>query len=355
MVLQNNDKWINQIDYVLSSFTLIDEMKGKSILITGASGLIGSSITDLLIRFNETHETKIEIYACGRSCGKMRDRFGEYAGKDYFHFVQFNTADIVYSDLPYSDFIIHGAGNATPDLISAQPVETMVSNFHGMYSLLEHAKSKHVGKICYISSSEIYGERKECTDKPFKESDKGSIDHMNTRNSYSISKLATETLCLSAVKEWNMNVVIARPGHIYGPCISPEDKRVSAQWIVNAAQGEKIIMKSSGTKIRSYCHCLDCATALLTILLRGSKGEAYNISNPDSVISIKDMGMYLARAGRADFLIEEEKQENEMYNTMTNSSLDSGKLLALGWKGCFDAEHGFQCAVDVLKNGTKSS
>ena len=348
MVIYENSLWLQDLDLVISGLPELDAMAGKSILITGAAGLICSSVVDILFRYNDTHKTKIQVYAAGRWIEEMTARFGELTKRPDFVFVRYdasrtdNTIDIS------ADYIIHGASNAFPDMIVKEPVETMLSNFLGMKYLLDYAKQHETQRILYISSSEVYG-KKEDKD-PFREGQYGYIDLLNPRNSYSVGKRASETLCASYRAEYGVSSVIVRPGHIYGPTASPHDNRVSSAWAYAAARGENIIMKSNGSQIRSYCYCLDCASAMLKVLLTGKDGEAYNISNSDSIISIKQMAEILADAGNVELKMElPTDEEKKGFNPMSNSSLDSDNLGKLGWKGLFNAKIGLTHTVDILK------
>ena len=248
----------------------------------------------------------------------------------------------------HADYIIHGASNASPEMIVKEPVETMLSNFLGMKYLLDYAKDQKTKRILYISSSEVYGQ-KEGTE-PYREGQYGYIDILNPRNSYSVGKRAAETLCASYADEYGVSSVIVRPGHIYGPTASPMDNRVSSAWAYQAARGEDIVMKSDGSQLRSYCYCPDCASAILKALLSGEQGHAYNISNPDSVITIRQLAELLAEAGNVALRTEiPTEAERKGFNPMSNSSLESIGLQELGWKGCFDAETGFSHTVQILK------
>ena len=135
---------------------------------------------------------------------------------------------------------------------------------------------------------------------------------LNSRNSYSVGKRAAETLCVSYADEDGVESVIVRPGHIYGPTATRSDNRVSSAWAYDVAEGKDIAMKSDGAQIRSYCYCLDCASAILKVLLRGENCQAYNISNPDSVINIRQMAELLAKSAgvqlKMEFPSEEEKK-----------------------------------------------
>lgn len=141
-----------------------------------------------------------------------------------------------------------------------------------------------------------------------------------------------------------------RPGHIYGPTARPSDKRVSSAFPALAASGQSIVMKSSGQQLRSYCHCFDCATAILHVLAHGVPGEAYNISNRDSIITIADMARILCDYAGVPLAFDlPAGQEKQGFNVMTNSSLTSDKLEALGWKGKITAEDGFSGMIDIIR------
>ena len=347
-MLYDNELWIADVDVIIRNIPEIEQLAGQSVMITGAAGLICSSLVDVFFRFNDTHEKKISILAAGRWLDEMVVRFGEMVKRDDFTFVEYDASKTNNAINIHADYIIHGASNASPNMIIKEPVETMLSNFLGMKYLLDYAKKQETKRVLYISSSEVYGEKDD--DKPYKEDQYGFIDLLNARNSYSVGKRAAETLCASYAAEYGVDSVIVRPGHIYGPTASPYDNRVSSAWAYAVARGEEIVMKSDGRQIRSYCYCLDCASAMLKILLCGEKNHAYNISNPNSVISIKQMAEYLSEyAGTPLIMSEPSDEEKKSFNPMSNSSLDSTNLLELGWKGCFSAEIGFSHTVEILQ------
>lgn len=348
-MLYHNNLWIDDIDRVLTLLPELDTLSGKSIMITGAAGLICSSVVDVLFRYNDLHKDKIQILAAGRWPEEMEDRFHEMTQRADFQFVKYDASKADNIIDKHADYIIHGASNAFPGMIMQEPVETMLSNFLGMKALLDYAKEQGTNRILYISSSEVYGLKE--GSEPYKEDQYGFIDLLKPRNSYSVSKRATETLCVSYAYEYGVESVIVRPGHIYGPTASPHDNRVSSAWAYSAARGESIVMKSDGAQIRSYCYCLDCASALLKVLLAGKSGHAYNISNPNSIISIKKMAEILTKSADVELKTElPTEDEYNGFNPMKDSSLESNNLLDLGWRGCFDAETGFQHTVEILKS-----
>ena len=187
MSIYESNLWISDLDETIEVLPELDRLAGKSVMVTGCTGLICSAVIDVLIRWNETHEGKVNILAAGRSKEKIETRFNPYTNEDWFAFVPFdassaeNTIDLV------CDFIIHGASNASPNKIVKEPVETMLSNFMGMKYLLDYAKEKGTERILYISSSEVYGRKEH--DRPSKIDEYGWIDLLNPRSSYSIGRL----------------------------------------------------------------------------------------------------------------------------------------------------------------------
>ena len=277
----------------------------------------------------------------------MSDRFGEYYDRDYFNYVKYDASKGDNKIDVKADYIIHGASNASPKAIVAEPVETMLSNFNGLYYLLNYAKENGTKRVLYISSSEVYGQKND--GKAFKEDDYGYIDLLNKRNSYSIGKRAAETLCASYYAEYGVESVIVRPGHVYGPTASPNDDRISSAFAYAAVHGEKLVMKSAGTQLRSYCYCLDCASAIIKVLTKGKPVTSYNISNPDSVVTVHQMAEAIAKVGNVELVTEiASDMEKSSFNPMDNSTLEAESLMKLGWRGQFGIEIGVKNTVDIL-------
>ena len=341
--------WLADLDETINHLVDLNKLAGKRILITGCTGLICSAVIDIFLRWNETNDNKIEILAAGRDTQKIMQRFAPFSSGACFNPVVYDSVK-ADNKLDFKcDYIIHGASNASPNRIVNEPVETILSNVFGIKYLLDFAREQAVKRVLFISSSEVYG--KKDGNLPFRSDEYGYIDLLNPRNSYSAGKRAAETLCASYYAEYGVDSVIVRPGHIYGPTATESDNRVSSSWAYAAARGENIVMKSDGSQIRSYCYCLDCASAIITVLLKGECIKAYNISNKDSVISIKEMAEIISKSAGVDLKMElPTEAERKSFNPMSNSSLDSTDLCNLGWKGLFDAERGFSHTVAILKN-----
>lgn len=327
------EKYWHDVRLVSEQIPNLDRLYGKSILITGATGMICSAVVEILFYLNKENKANIHIILAGRNKERLKKRFYCFEeGKDYT-FVPFDATSLAPINIK-ADFIIHGASNADPGKFSKEPVETMLANIVGLHTLLKSAAENQTKRLLYISSSEVYGKKEE--KRPYKEDDYGFVDILNPRASYPSSKRAAETLCASYSAEYGLDTVIVRPGHIYGPTITSSDSRASAQFTRQAKAGEDIVMKSTGSQLRSYCYTMDCASAILTVLINGQCGEAYNISNPLSVVTIREMAEALTKAGNVNILFENPSDiEQKSYNLMDNSSLDSIKLVNLGWNALY--------------------
>lgn len=344
MKFNKNPIYLEDLDKAIAVMDL-SPLANRSVLITGATGLIGSAITDLLLRWNALSSSGMTVYAAGRNPEKTAGRFDHDPALVP---VQYDALSALSFDFA-ADYIIHTAGIASPDVYIRDPVGTMLGNINGIRDLLDYGLQCHAAKTVYLSSSEVYGVG--VSAEPLTEGQYGYVDILNPRSSYPMGKRAAETMCVSHSLQFGSQVSIARPGHVYGPTASTRDKRVSSAFAWQAARGEALELKSAGTQIRSYCYCLDCASAVLQILLRGGNGEAYNISNPDSVITIRRMAEILAAAGGVPLTGHVPTEaEKAAFNPMENASLDSRKLEALGWKGVFPAEIGLNHTVALLRD-----
>lgn len=331
---------------IVQSLEHLEFSKSKTFLITGATGLICSPVVDVLYALNKANNLEWKIIAAVRNLEKAANRFEKYCGDASFELFKYDTSKS--ATFPSGiDFIVNGAGNAYPKAITAEPVETLRNSVIGLSDILEYARINK-SRVLYVSSSEVYGQLSNT--EPMKECEFGYIDILNPRSSYSIGKCAAETLCVSFLNEYSVESVIVRPGHIYGPTASEQDNRVSSAFMYSAAMGQNLVLKSAGKQIRSYCYCLDCASAIITVLLNGNSGEAYNISNRNSICSISEMAEIFAKSGNTKCIFDIPKEdEKKAFNPMLNSSLNSEKLEALGWNPVFTKNEGFEHSIEICK------
>lgn len=347
--MKYTNSYFEDVDEVLGCIPGIEQLYGKSILITGATGMICSAVVDLLMRLNRRDNAGIRVIAAGRSRDRLYSRFEGFSEEDGLIYEPFDATELSRIEIMRDvDYVIHGASNANPAIYMKEPVETILANVTGLNAMLDLAVQKRVMRLLYISSSEVYGENSSLD--PFDERAYGFVDILSQRAGYPCSKRTGESLCIAYGMEYGLDTVMVRPGHIYGPTITKSDNRASAEFTVKALAGEDIVMKSRGTQLRSYCHTLDCASAILTVLIGGENGQAYNISNPDSICTIADIAQAFAKAADTEVRFSEATDaEKKSYNPATNSSLRSDKLEALGWRACFPLERGARQTLETLR------
>lgn len=318
--------YIEDIKRVASLDLPWGDLSGKNILVTGATGMICSTLVQVLM----SHEGQdYHVYASGRNEKKVNTVFAEYVDNPFFHFLKYDVRESLNSDIIFH-IIIAGAGVASPQLYATDPVSVMKSNFEGVDNLLSYGINHGLDKFLYISSGEVYGEG---DGRVFTEDYSGYVNCATLRACYPSAKRATETLCIAYSHQYGIDVRIARPCHIYGPNFSDSDRRVYAQFIRNVLADEDIVMKSSGTQFRSWCYVVDCVSALLFILLKGKKGQAYNIADESSNITIKELAEMIAEIGGQKVVIENPTEiEKEGYNVVTKSVFSTTKIKELGWR-----------------------
>ena len=225
----------------------------------------------------------------------------------------------------------------------------MLANIIGINNILEYAKKHITERIIYISSSEVYGKKE--NNNPYKENDYGYVDILNPRASYPSSKKAAETLCVAYYNEYKIKSIIVRPGHVYGPTATIEDNRAATQFFHDVVSGHDIIMKSSGQQLRSYCYVIDCVSAIISVLLNGEICHSYNIANPISNVSIKELAECIANESGKNILFQlASEKEKSGYNLMENSCLDASELIKLGWKGLFDLKTGVRHTLQIMNS-----
>ena len=316
-------------------------LNGKRVLITGATGLIGSFMADALALLNLEGGADIQIYAAGRSEARVRDRFGALCAQPWFHFVAYDACKPVKFDFQ-ADIVIHAACSAHPLAYAKDPVGTMQANLVGTMQLLEYLRGCDGARMIFLSTGEIYGENPDLLEG-FREGDQGYIDPINPRACYPESKRAAETLCASYAAQYGVDALTARLCHVYGPNITEANSRADAQFLRKALAGEDIVMKSTGRQVRSFCYVADAVSALFVLIDRGMRGEAYNVANRHSVASIRKYAETLAEIGgvRLTFDLPPEA-ERAGYSRVTRAVLNPAKLEKLGWQAQYDLNTGLE-------------
>lgn len=323
-----------------------EKLKNKTVMITGASGMVGSYMLYVLLMLNDEKHYGIKVDAVMRNVNKLPEEIRNREDVDVV--VADVTKDI--PDVGDIDYIIHAASPASPLIMQNQPVETIAANTIGTFKTLELAKEKNAEGYLFISSREIYGQPDEGQEF-FYENTYGFVDQLNPRSCYSEGKKAAETMCVCFHEEYGLNTKIARLAHTYGPGMSIYDGRVQADFLKNVYHNEDIVLKSEGTAVRTYTYIADAIAGMYRILL-DSEDIVYNIGNEAGKVSIRDLAeilvsIYPERGLKLVFDIPEGGTKGTAPYTL--GILSSEKLRKLGWNPKYSVKDGFKRTLEYLE------
>ena len=327
-----------------------EKLRGRTVLVTGATGLIGGQVVMTLLNASAEKDLGMKVIAAVRNKEKAEKLF-KYADKA--------SLELLVQDVtsPYSyagdiDYIIHGASITSSKAFVDYPVETIFTAINGTKNLLELAKEKKVEGMVYLSSLEVYGvvdfSLPSVDEKTF-----GSIDPMSVRSSYSEGKRIVETLCTSYAHEYGVPVKVARLCQSMGAGVGYNDGRVFAQFARAVIEGTDIVLMTDGSTERNYCYISDAVTGILTVLLKGETAQAYNVANKDTLISIRDMAQmlidnYPESGTKLVFNIAEDVTKLG-YNPKVKMNLATAKAEALGWQPNVGLKEMFDRLIESMK------
>lgn len=320
----------------------VERLRGKSVLVTGATGLLGVHLIDALMALGE-----VTVIAVGRSRERAAGRLGEHLSSPLFRFVEQDVQRAFPEDIT-ADYIIPLASNTHPLAYSQYPAETMLINLRGAEHALELAR-RCGATVLYPSTVEVYGNAR--GDDMFTEDYTGQLNLSTSRACYSESKRSCEALCQSYAAEYGVKVRIARLSRVFGPTMLMSDTKASSQFIRKALDGEDIVLKSEGNQFFSYTYATDAVAAMLHIMLNGEDGTAYNIANDSCNVHLRDFaGLCAELCGRDVVFDLPSESERKGYSVAVNAILDTTRLRTSGFSPSYTMRDAVARTIHILKN-----
>lgn len=324
------------LDYIANSFPDIDKLKNSTILVTGATGLIGSYTVKALAAINRIHNAGMKIIAFARNPEKAKNIFGNLL--DRGDIILFISDVLKKIDIENNiDYIIHCASVTNSKEMVTKPVETICVAVDGTRNILELAKEKNVKSVVYLSSMEVYGSP-DSSLSYVKENDYGYVDVLNVRSCYPEGKRMCECLCASYAHEYNLPVKTARLAQTFGAGVSKNETRVFAQFARSLINNENIVLHTKGESTGNYCYTRDCVLGILYIMVRGENGSAYNVTNENTNMTIAQMAQMIAeKSGKISVVFDIPEDALKFgYAPPVKMKLSSEKLRSLGWNSNID-------------------
>lgn len=344
----DSEQYLVEVDAVCAQGLPWEELSGRTVALTGATGMIGTFLVDVIMRKNQLDGLGCRVLALGRSEEKARVRL-PYFDDPLF---SFGTHDSRVPGAPegHADYVLHLASTTHPRAYVADPVGTVRANVGGLDSMLAWAASCGA-RALFASSVEVYGQNRGDVER-FDESYCGYLDCNQLRACYSESKRLGEALCQAWRAQSGVDVRIARIARAYGPTLLPGDSKALSQFIHRALEGEDVVLKSEGTQRFSYLHVADVASGLLGVLLRGADGEAYNLADPGSDTTLRDLARLVAEVGGVSLVFDlPDAAEAAGYSKATLALMDGSKARRqLGWRARLPLAQGIAETLAIMRD-----
>lgn len=356
MNLYNSKTYNEDLEYLANLDLPWEKLKDSSVLLSGSTGMLGSLLIDAIMTKNET-DLNCTIYGINRNLDKARDRFCKWNSNDKLHLIAHDINNpLSLDELGKVNYVLHMASNTHPVQYATDPIGTITTNIIGVQNMLDFAVQHNASRFMFISSNEIYGENRGDTEL-FDEDYCGYINCNTMRAGYPESKRCGEALCQAYRAQKGLDIVIARPTRSYGPTMLPSDTKAISQFIKKGLAGEDIVLKSAGTQFYSYTYAADAVSGLLTIQLKGKNGEAYNIADEVSDITLKDLAELIADISGTKIVFElPDSIEAAGYSKATKARLSGDKIKKLGWIPGNTIQSGVNRAFQVFSDlGLKDS
>ena len=242
-------RWQKQYD-------ISEYVRGKTFLLTGSKGIIGSGLIKWLLLLNEEKKSNVHIIASTRNPSETPEYI---SGSDEIEFCKFGD-EKAFCENRKLDFIIHAASPTGNTFHKSHPVESLRVIVDGTEKILELANEKKLSSMVYLSSEEVYGAND--SERAITEDFVAAIDSLNPRSCYPLGKKVCELLCINNFLEYGLNVKILRPCCIQGLLQNYGEERVFNEILRCILEDRNLILKSAGLTKKCMVYSLDVLASI---------------------------------------------------------------------------------------------
>lgn len=345
--LLNNDLYLANLKEYSKYPLNWKKLANKKIMISGATGLIGRYLIDLIMYKNINENLNCQLVALVRNEDKAKDIFKSYLNDNNFIILKQDVKEAINYDSQI-DYIIHAASNTYPIQYATDPVGTVLTNVLGTYNLLNFGKEHNITNFVFTSSFEVYGNVKD--NKPISELDFGIVNPTILRSCYPESKRTSESLCIGFSEQYHVKTNIVRLSRVFGPTMNIESSLATAQFLKKGLNKEDIVLKSDGEQLYSYNYVGDAVIAILLVMLEGQDKEAYNVADSKFDAKLKEFAHIVADYVDREVVFDlPDEIEKKGFSNSTMTILNSNKLKELGWHANKDIKKRIEETIDILK------
>ena len=323
-----------------------ERLDGRTVLVTGAAGLVASYLVEALLAHNAARPASAcRIVALVRDVERARVRFAAHLGRPDLALVCHDATEPLPASLR-GDLIVHAAGAANPGAFAADPIGTYKPVVLGTHHLLTRAAADRVEGFLLLSTGAVHGTVADVA-ATIDETTLGVVDHLAPYACYAESKRMAETMCRLWAVAHGVPTRMARLGHSYGPGLRRDDDRAFAQFVWAVVDGRDIVLHSDGSATRPYSYLMDVVDGLLRVLWLGGDGEPYLVTDPAQACSVRELAEFVAGT-RGDGAVRvrlEPPRGAHVPNQDPFRPLDVAKLRGLGWAPTVGWREGFTRTV----------
>ena len=324
------------------------KLDGKTVLVTGATGLIGFWLVNALVCYGKISPAPPRVLAFVRNPEKAKAMYAQYAGDDRLAFIEGDVCRKPETGEGV-DYIIHAASETASSSFVSKPVETIHTALSGTKNMLELAREQKCKGFIFLSSMEAYGSPTD--ESPLTEDAPAYFSTGSVRSSYPESKRMCEVLTTAYAEEYSIPAKSIRLAQTFGPGVAKTDARVFADFSRKALSGEDIVFATKGDSKRMYLYTADAVRAILTVLLKGENGQCYNAANESSYCSILEMAQLVSElfsGGKSKIVFHIDSNQSKKFLATHRLRMDVSKLEGLGWMPGIPLGEMFERMVSVM-------